>query len=59
MNGGVNKIKTEVQVELFDRNTQTLQDIIREVCRSLQMKEKARTAKLYNAKGLDINDDDI
>lgn len=59
VNGGVNKIKTEVQIELFDRNTQTLQDIIRDVCRALQMKEKARTAKLYNAKGLDLYDDDI
>lgn len=59
MNGGINKIKTEVQVEMFDRNTQTLTDIIQQVCRALNCKEKARNAKLYSGKGLEIVDDDI
>lgn len=59
VNGGINKIKTEVHIELHDRNTHKLSDIIQHVCRSLNCREAARCAILYNAKGLEICDDDI
>lgn len=46
-------------MELHDRQTCSLTDILKEACRNFGCKEKCRTARLFNKNGLEIMDDDV
>ena len=47
MNGGINKLKQEFALDLSNRTSLRLADILKEACRQFNQKEKVRTAKLY------------
>jgi len=59
MNGGINKSKQELKLDLEDRNNQQLEDILKQACRFFGQKEKQRTSKLYNRNGLQILEEDV
>ena len=59
INGGINKSKQEIQVEIQNRNSIRLGDILKEACKRFNHKEKSRSAKLYNRNGLEILDEDV
>jgi len=59
MNGGINKEKKEYQMDLQNRNTISLRDILKEAGRLFNVKDKHKGAKLYNKSGLQILDDDV
>jgi serine/threonine protein kinase len=59
MNGGINKSKQELKLDLEDRNNQQLEDILKQSCRFFGQKEKQRTSKLYNRNGLQILEEDV
>jgi hypothetical protein len=59
MNGGINKEKKEYGMELANRNNTSLRDILKEAGRLFNIKDKHKSAKLYNKSGLQILDDDV
>ena len=59
LNGGIHKSKQECQIEFSNENRQTLKQIKKDACKFFGCKEKARSAIIYNKKGLELFDADI
>lgn len=55
-NGGLEKNKEEIKIEL---TSNSLKDLLKEICRAFGCKERYNKARLYTKKGVEIQKTDV
>jgi hypothetical protein len=57
LNGAALNARVEIKVEFYEDIK--LRDILKQACKEMKNKDAYRQAKLYNRKGLQIQEDDV